>query len=147
MAPRANAKDVQDNNLVIFEDMQLFMRSLGKRRLELLECLKQCGPSSLLELVSMLRRRKMAIVDDVAFLVEYELLYQDDKDRFFVPWTTLVATVQHKNYLHAKNVRNLVDCYLFLSARKHNWLKVNIKLRVIERGVPKFTCSLEPIFN
>lgn len=147
MAPRAKAKDVQDNNLVIFENMQLFMRSFGKRRLELLECLKQSGPSSVLELVSMLRRKKVAIVHDVAFLVEYELLYQDDKGRFFVPWTRLIATVQHKNYLHAKNVRNLVDWYLFLSARKHDWLKVNIKLRVIQRGVPNFRCSLEPIFD
>lgn len=130
---------------VSYDDMKSFLRNFGKTRVELLDYLHRCGPSSTVEIATKLRRRKMSIVYDLADLVADDLVEEGPHGLYYIAWQVINAEVQHKNRSPAKNVKYLVDWYLFLSARKYCWLKVKIKLRVIESGTPTFTCSLTPV--
>lgn len=132
---------------VTYDDMKSFLRKFGKTRVELLDYLHRCGPSSTVEIATRLRRRKTSIICDLVDLVAEDLVEEGAYGLYYVTWQEIYAEVQHKNRSPAKNVKNLADWYLFLSARKYSWLKVKIKLRVIERGTPTFSCSLTPVIN
>lgn len=132
---------------VVFEDMKHLLHNFGKNRVSLLDCLRQYGPASGVVLANKLRRNKYSVIQDLAYLASEGLLDHYSKGLFYVAWDSVEATVQHHNYETRKNVINLVDLYLYSCARKYPWFKLKIKLRIIERGVPKFSCSLMQVFE
>lgn len=142
---KANANLQNTECSVTYDDMKLLLRNFGKKRLELLDYLFRCGPSSTVEIATKLRRRKLSVVYDLADLVADDFVEIDLDGLCSVDWKEINAEVQHKNRCPAKNIRNLTDMHLILSARKFPWLIVKIKLRIIERGTPTFSCSLMPV--
>jgi len=146
MAIKGRVKSDLDNDDIIFDDMKCFLRNLGKHRLNLLSCLIQTGPESCQELVCRLRRIKVNVISDIAYLTENGLIDTYSKGHFYVPWRGIVVTVQHHNYDSHRNVKNIVDLYLFSCVKKYSWLQVNVKLRIIQRGSPRFSCSLSPVY-
>jgi hypothetical protein len=146
MTIKRKVKSDLDNDDIVFDDMKCFLRNFGKHRLNLLNCLIQTGPASCQELVCRLRRKKVNVISDIAYLTENGLIDTYSKGLFFVSLRGIVVTVQHHNYEPHRNVKNIVDLYLFSCVKKYSWLQVNVKLRIIQRGSPRFSCSLTPVF-
>ncbi len=132
---------------VSYDDMKTFLRNFGKSRLELLNYLRRCGPSSVEEIATRLHQRKESVVYDLTDLIADNWVGIGPNGLCHVAWKAINAEVQHKNRCPAQNVRNLADWHLILASRKFDWLKVKIKLRVIEKGAHTFSCSLLPTYK
>jgi predicted transcriptional regulator len=86
-----------------FENTFTLLKTLTPRRLELLQQLHMLGNMSIRALAKNLGREYSNVHQDVKMLHHADLVLQDDKGKYYVPWDKIVTEIpmttipEHKN--------------------------------------------------
>jgi predicted transcriptional regulator len=104
----------KSKNILTFKNLELLLRILTPKRLELLTVLHQEGPMSIRALSKMLNRDYSNVHTDVKQLVFYGLIDKINDEQIIVPWEEIIAHFSvisnstppknkpHKNEYHKK---------------------------------------------
>jgi hypothetical protein len=129
-----------------FESMHAFFQYVTPRRLAILDCLYVWGPASAEGLTLRLKiGPRSEVVKELKVLMRGGLVRKKSYGDYVVLWQAILISVnQSVRYFPTMKILNLPEIYLKCSARKYQWLLVEVNTRTIARGLPRFSCSILP---
>lgn len=83
----------EPSNRIYFEDLEVLLKVLSPRRLEIIRVLHSSGPSSIRVLAKSLKRDYKNVHGDVVLLQKIGLI-ERQKDTIAVPWDRIVAEIR-----------------------------------------------------
>jgi len=69
-----------------FENMPQMLGVFTQRRWELIQYLREHGPMRIVDLARHLKRDYKNVHGDIAALVEWQVVWRDDRQQVYVPW-------------------------------------------------------------
>jgi predicted transcriptional regulator len=87
----AGAGEAVDRDHITFINLASLLSRLSPKRLEVLKALKASGPSSVRALAALMRRDYKSVHQDVAQLIEAELITRQSAERVAVTWSKVHA--------------------------------------------------------
>jgi predicted transcriptional regulator len=88
---KAEAGETIDRENITFIDLPSLLSKLSPKRLEVLKALKASGPSSVRALAALMQRDYKSVHQDVAQLIDAELITRQSADRVAVTWSKVHA--------------------------------------------------------
>lgn len=131
---------------VNFKDMAAFLRFVTPRRLAIIDFLYKAGPTSADGIaISLNVKPRGKVVTDLSKLTLAGLVGRSKYESYAVPWKAITISVkQSVRYTPTEKTINLPVCFLKHCAKKYSWLSLDIIIKEIQRGLPRFSCSVEP---
>ena len=86
-------KTIEPVERIYFLDVKTMIHTLSNRRLELLNTLRQIGPTSIRAIAKQLKRDYKNVYSDVKMLKQIGLIETDREDYIWVPWDRIAAEI------------------------------------------------------
>ncbi len=86
-------KTIEPIERVYFLDMKTMIHTLTNRRLDLLNALRQTGPTSIRAIAKQLKRDYKNVYSDVKILKQTGLIETDKEKYIWVPWDRIAAEI------------------------------------------------------